>query len=117
MTLHDLIESDAATVFCNTSDFAESVTYWARGAASGRAIDAVVSREQIVGFDADNNQVNLPAFQVHVANSSTLGISSSELNLGGDQIELSPRDGKTAEKRSITQLLIQDHGMLVLECR
>ena len=117
MSLHDLIESDAATVFCNTSDFAEAVTYWARGASEGRAIDAVVSREQIVGFDADNNQVNLAAFQVHVANSSTLGISSSELDLGGDQIAFPPRDGKTAVRKSITQLLVQDHGMLVLECR
>lgn len=117
MSLHDLIESDAATVFCNTSDFAEAVTYWARGSGTGRAINAVVSREQIVGFDADNNQVNLPAFQVHVANSSTTGISSSELNTGGDQIAFPPRDGKAAVRKSITQLLIQDHGMLVLECR
>jgi hypothetical protein len=117
MTLHDLIETDATTVFCNPNDFAESVTYWARGSIAGRTFNAVVSREQIVGFDADNNQVNLPAFQVHVANNSTTGISSVELNTGGDQIEFPPRDGKPAVRKSITQLLIQDHGMLVLECR
>lgn len=117
MTLHAMIESDAATVFCNTSDFAEAVTYWARGASTGRSINAVVAREQIVGFDADNNQINLAAWQVHVANDSTDGISGTELNLGGDQIAFPPRDGQTAVRKSITQVLIQDHGMLVLECR
>lgn len=116
MSLHDLIESDAVTVFCNTQDFAESVTYYPRSGSS-RAIDSVVSREQIVGFDADNNQVNLAAWQVHVANSATTGISSTELNLGGDQISFPPRDGQAAVRKSITQLLFQDHGMLVLECR
>ena len=117
MSLHALIESDATTVFCNTSDFAESVTYWARGSSSGRAINAVVSREQIVGFDADNNQTNLAAWQIHVANDATDGIAGTELNLGGDQIAFPPRDGQAAVRKSITQLLIQDHGMLVLECR
>tara|TARA_R110000868_G_scaffold268152_1_gene527384 strand:+ start:793 stop:1146 length:354 start_codon:yes stop_codon:yes gene_type:complete len=117
VSLNDLIESDAVTVFCNTSDFAEAVTYWARGSATGRSIDAVVAREQIVGFDADNNQVNLAAWQVHVANDSTDGISGTELNLGGDQIAFPPRDGQAAVRKSITQVLIQDHGMLVLECR
>lgn len=117
MSLHNLIESDAATVFCNTADFAEAVTYWARGSNTGRSINAVVSREQIVGFDADNNQVNIAAWQVHVANDASTGISSTELNMGGDQIAFPPRDGQTAVRKSITQLLIQDHGMLVLECR
>jgi hypothetical protein len=116
MTLHDLIESDAATVFCNTNDFAETVTYYPRGGGS-RSINAVVSREQIATFGPDGGQINLPSFQVHVANSATTGISSSELNMGGDEIELPPRDGKTAVRKQIMQLLIQDHGMLVLECQ
>lgn len=116
MSLHDLIESDAVTVFCNTSDFAEAVTYYPRGGGS-RSINAVVSREQIATFGPDGGQINLPSFQVHVANSATTGISSSELNMGGDEIELPPRDGKTAVRKQIMQLLIQDHGMLVLECQ
>ena len=116
MTLRDLIESDALTVFCNTNEFAETVSYWPRGAASARTIKAVVIREQIAAF-VEDQQTNLPAFEVHVANDSVNGISSSELNTGGDQIELPPRDGKPAERRSITQLMTQDHGMLVLECR
>lgn len=119
MTLHDVILSDASTVFTNTDDFAEIVTYCARQQFGGavptpREINAVVVREQITSLDGDTVS---PVWQVHVANDSALGIASSELDLGGDQIELPPRDGKTAERRTITQLLIQDHGMLVLECR
>jgi hypothetical protein len=116
MTLHDLIESDALAVFCNTNDFAETVKYWKRGASTAREIKAVVFREQITAF-VEDQQTNLPSFEVHVANDSVNGISSDEINTGGDQIELPPRDGKTAERRSITQLVTQDHGMLVIECR
>ncbi len=116
MTLHDLIETDAVTVFCNTNDFAETVTYYPR-TGSSRSIKAVVSREQIATFSPDGGQINLPSFQVHVANSSTTGISSIELDMGGDAIELPPRDGKAAVRKQIMQLLIQDHGMLVLECQ
>ena len=119
MTLHDVILSDASSVFTSTDDFAEVVTYYARqqfgeAVPSARPINAVVLREQITSLDGDNVS---PVWQIHVANDSTLGISSSELDLGGDQIELPPRDGKAAIRRTITQLLIQDHGMLVLECR
>ena len=117
MTLRSLITSDALTVFCVANDFAESVVYWARGAVSGRTITAVVMREQITAFDSAGGQVNLPSFEVHVANDSTSGISSSELNTGGDEIAFPPRDGKTAARKSILQLVTQDHGMLVLECR
>jgi hypothetical protein len=119
MTLHDVILSDASAVFTNTDDFAEVVTYHARQQFGGtvptpRAINVVVIREQITSLDGDTVS---PVWQVHVANDFVLGIASTELDLGGDQIELPPRDGKTAERRTITQLLIQDHGMLVLECR
>jgi hypothetical protein len=115
MSLRDTIEADALTVFCNDQDFAETVTYWPR-VGSSRSIKAVVFREQITAFTEDR-ETNLPMFQVHVTNSATTGISSEELDTGGDSIELPPRDGKTAQRRSITQLITQDHGMLVLECR
>lgn len=116
MSLRDTIEADALTVFCNDQDFAETVTYWPR-VGSSRSIKAVVIRDQIATLSEDGGQTNLPSFQVFVANTATGGISSSEIDTGGDKIELPPRDGKTAEKRSITQITEQDHGMLVIECR
>jgi len=121
MTLADQIESDATLVFTSTSDFAESVTYhphqdFGEAEPTDRSINAIVIRDQIATLSEDQASV-APVFRVYVANDSTDGISSSELNLGGDQITLPPRDGKSAERRSITQLLQQDPGMLVLECR
>ena len=46
MTLHDTIQADADSVFCNADDFAEPVTYYPR-AGEARTINAVVLREQL----------------------------------------------------------------------
>lgn len=121
MSLRDVISSDAINVFCNDSDFAESVVYHPHRFVTDairlpRTITAVVIREQATSYPNDVETV-LPVFEVHVANDSTYGISSDELDTGGDQLEFPPRDGKPAERRTITQLTTQDHGMLVLECR
>lgn len=120
MSLHDLIADDAVTVFCNADDFAESVTYYPHRfygatARATRSITAVVMREQIDAARATDHP--LPVYEVCVANSSTTGISSAELDTGGDILEFPPRDGETAKKFRILRLITQDHGMLVLECR
>ncbi len=122
MTFKDSLVTDAENIFCNADEFAEEVTYiphrfYGESARSNRTIDAVVMREQITVVSQDGSEVVLPVYQVHVANSTTTGIASTELDLGGDAIELPPRDGKTAEQKKITQLLFQDEGMLVVECR
>jgi hypothetical protein len=121
MSLRDAIAADAATVFCNVSDFAESVVYHpyrfvTDTQRAARTINAVVIREQVATYQNDVETV-LPVFEVHVANDAVLGISSEELDTGGDQIEFPARDGQAAERRTITRLTTQDHGMLVLECR
>lgn len=121
MTLRETIAADATAVFLRTDDFAESITYHpyqyeGDEARAARTIVAIVFREDIQVLSQDGDVV-APLWQVAVANSATDGISSEELDLGGDQLEFPPRDGKTAERRSITRLTIQDHGMLILECR
>lgn len=121
MTLANSISADATTVFLQTDDFAEQVTYipyryFGEDAVANRTINAVVIRRGIEVLAEDGVTV-APVWEVHVANDSTTGISSDELDLGGDKIQLPPRDNETAEARSITQLLTQDAGMLVLELR
>ncbi len=116
MALSDAIESDASLVFTSTSDFAEAVTYKPR-TGSTRSINAVVFRESLLGVNEDGGETVAPVFEVHVCNSSTLGISSTEIDCGGDQISFPVRDGMTASYRTITRLVTQDEGMLVLECR
>ena len=114
MTLRDAITSDASVVFTSTDDFAEVVTYYPSSGGS-RSIKAVVFRDEEQPFSEDG--VLLPVWRVQVVNSSTLGIAGSELDRGGDQIGFPPRDGESAARKSITGLQLQDHAMLVMECR
>lgn len=115
MTLRDMMASDAETVFCNVNDFAEAVTYYPRQAQS-RPINAVVVRDPLALFGPDGDDV-LPVFEVHVQNDSVLGISSDELNQGGDSLEFPVRIGQPNSVRTITRLISHDDAMLVLECR
>ena len=115
MTLHDTIIEDAKKVFANPQDFAESVVYYKRNGRS-RKISAVVEREDSLQLPEASDLVT-PLFRVRAPNDEAEGIASDELDLGGDQIGLSPRVGEPIERRSIVRLVEHDEGMLVLECR
>jgi hypothetical protein len=121
MTLRDAIEADSLKVFLNLGEFAETVTYYPHKAFGQavrppRTIRAVVFREDLVTLGEDDGQTVVPQFTVHVKNDSVEGISSTEIDLGADQLEFPRRDGKPPEKRSILRMIDQDHGMLVLQC-
>jgi len=120
MTVRAQIATDASTVFLSTDEFAESITYHpykfqGDTLRADRTIKAVVIREQIAPLSADSNTA-APVYRVSVANDTTLGINSDELDLGKDALTFPPRDNKTAVRHTITDLLSQDHGMLTLEC-
>jgi len=118
MSLADRIVTDANSVFLNSEHFAETVTYYPHRfgtAATPRQIKAVVIRDQVAVFNPDEQIV--PEFEVRVANDSTTGISSDEINTGGDMIKLAVRVGETPTKRSIQYITEHDEGMLVLICR
>lgn len=114
MTLRDMIETDAA-LFVSTSDFGESVVYRKRNNTT-RTINAVVIR-QVAELISDEENRALTVFEVHVINDSTTGIATSEIDLGGDAIEIADRVGKLARPRSIIQIQDQDEGMIVLQCQ
>ena len=120
MSLANRIVTDAAAVFLNSDHFAEDVTYYPHrfhtaAVREPRSIKAVVIRNQVSVFNPDE-QI-LTEFEVRVSNSATAGISSAELDTGGDQISLAPRVGETPVKKSIQYLTEHDEGMLVLICR
>ena len=116
MTLHETIIADALSVFCNSDDFAESIVYYKRNGRS-RKIKAVVMRSNAVMLPESQGDLNTPVFEIRVANSQTDGIASDEIDLGGDEIALSPRIGEPVERRSILRITEHDEGMMVLECR
>jgi hypothetical protein len=113
MSLRETIQTDAA-LFVSTSDFGESVIYRPRQ-KSERPISATVFRQLAEAIDDENRSVTV--FEVHVINSATTGISSEEIDLGGDMIDLADRIGKTGRPRAITQIVESDEGMLVIKCQ
>tara|TARA_R100001163_G_C5049198_1_gene186157 strand:+ start:191 stop:556 length:366 start_codon:yes stop_codon:yes gene_type:complete len=121
MTLANSLKTDAVQVFLRTDDFAETVsyhphTYYGGTPAASREIVAVVERMEVQTLDEGGNAV-IPMFQVHVANNATTGISSDEIDTGGDQLSFAVRNGEAATRRSIISVSTQDSGMLVLQCR
>lgn len=95
------------------TDFAETVVYCPRSGVR-RSVQAVVDRSPPQDL-SEAAGVAGAGIQVHVRNSATLGIASSELDIGGDRIELALRLGATAQARPISRLVSQDAGILTLE--
>lgn len=97
------------------SQFAESVVYYPFS-GEPRPIEAIMEREQ-VQLNPEDGDTLTPVFIVHVYNNRTTGISSDELNVGGDRIELSVRVGDAPTLRTVMRLLGHNGAMIDLECR
>lgn len=120
MSLVDLMRADAVNVFLQANDFAETVTYVphrhvAEQQRPPREIKAVVIRNQ-VSVEGPDERVAY-TYEVRVANDSVYGISSDEVDTGGDMIELSAKIGEAPRRRAIQYVAEHDEGMLVLMCR
>lgn len=83
--------------------FGEEVTYYPTG-GNPRTIDALVDRN------------NPPVFEIRTKNSDCDGISSSEVNTGGDEIKFALRTGETAVRRVIIRVEDASGGMIRLFC-
>ena len=121
MTLKAQIASDASVVFLNANDFAESVTYVPYNypgttARATRSILAIVERPVVEVLSQDGEHA-IPIFTVYVANDSTVGIASSEIDVSRDGLSFPVREGDAATVRRITRIQEHDNGMLQIECR
>lgn len=114
MTLKDSIKADSSAIFLNVDEFAESVVYKPRNGGA-RTIYAIVDRDPPAVYDAAGNVV-LPAFRLSVRNSCTLGISSKELDTGGDSVELVRKLGDAVPVTvSIMRMAYQDEGVVEID--
>ena len=105
-----LLSDEADTFLAN---FGEAVTYHPKG-GSTRDIIAIVDRNpvaSITGLPHGNTQRML----IIVKNSADDGISSSEVNTGGDKIALDVRIGQDDQQRRVTSVVWNDVGMMHLE--
>ncbi len=103
------------TVFNNAflAPFGESVNYLPRGSSTPRPITANVQREGIQLIEGTES-ATAPAFTLHAKNDATTGISGTELDTGGDAIQLPDVSGGTNVTRRVRRLVDSDPGMLVL---
>lgn len=90
----------------------ERVTYIPRS-GSRRQIKVVVSRpgdENLPGVENGGS----PHFEILVKNDSVKGISSSEINTGGDKIEIAMRVAESPKSVRITSIINEDAGFMLV---
>lgn len=88
----------------------ETVTYYPLGGAS-RDIQAVVERKGVVEVPGGKS----PMAMVMTLNDATDGITSAEMDRGGDGIGYPVNIGEVASRREITEMPSQTAGMIILE--
>ena len=93
-------------------DDGEEVVYHPQGRSSRTISGAVVDREGFERFAGGDGAG--PRHLVHVPNSTTLGISRGELNVGQDMLELAVEIGGQTSRRQIMTVVSEDRGMLTL---
>lgn len=105
-----------ATRFSRTSaellvrEYGEPIIYYPVNSVSGRCIDAIVMRD--VEVPGEIGEQAGYVMIVRVIDSCTLGISSTEINDGGDSISVALKVGGPQERREITRRVDDANGMV-----
>jgi hypothetical protein len=84
---------------------------------SPRTIWGVVDRQQVAsipGYSGGNSPYGAIAVK-NSASGSFPGITSAEIDTGGDMIDYQIRLGETAQSRRVARIISQDPGMMVVE--
>ena len=113
--MSDFDDELAATAADFLAAFGEEVTYYPL-VGDARVITVIVVRDgvsPVTGMPVGDG----PKTQVIVANSAETGISSDEVDRGGDEVDLEVNLGDTAQRRPITSIVEQDAGMVTYGLR
>ena len=108
MSLKEQLNNDAVLVFLKTSEFAETITYSAKGAAA-KDIAAIVNRQQIAPAGEDTGRTLLNQVEITIANDAENGILS--INKGGDTVSLPDRVGGADITWRVVDIIAQDEGV------
>jgi len=98
------------------AEFGEPIVYLPSGGGESRAIIAIVDRQPPADLETMPG-VHATRTIISVANNSATGISSSEINLGADKVEVTLRINESAKQKRITGIISQDAGMMKLSVR
>ena len=95
--------------------FGEPATYYANGTGSGRLISVVIERNvEVVNATGD---AMAQAIVVRALDHVTLGILSTEIDDGRDEISLPLVEGGVASRRTITRIIDTANGMVRFQVR
>ena len=94
---------------------AKSITYRPRTGAS-RSIKAIIDYPgpDVIGGLAGGSR---PIMDIYIKNDSTTGISSAEVDTGGDKLDVPLRFGLTAARVRVTKIVAQDKAILHIQAQ
>ncbi len=107
----DIQTAMLAEIYNADNDMAEEIEYWPQGVEANKRLIYVVIERQA---STQNGNVPRPAYRMHVLNSSTYGVSTSELDTGKDLFKFAERKGKTATTRNIKRIEDSDEAEILL---
>ena len=94
---------------------AKTITYRPRSGAS-RSIESIIEYPGPGGIDGLSGG-SRPLLDIYIKNDSTSGISSAEVDTGGDKVEVPLRIGLTAARVRITKIVTQDKAILHIQAQ
>lgn len=100
------------------AQFGESVVYRPREGMP-RTLTAIIDREPpqaVIGTEAPTFKYMVTVIADRTA-ATYGGIEATEVDTGGDKIDLAPRPGNAVSSRQVAVVLQSDHGALVLGVR
>lgn len=85
-------------------EFGEEIEYYNLAGDPARTITAMIQRDG-AELLTETGDVSAEMFIVRVANNETTGISTSEIDTGGDEVMIAPRVGEAPRRMSIVKLM------------
>jgi len=95
---------------------AKTITYLPRGGGS-RNIEAIIEYPGPGAIGGMASSGSRPIMDIYIENSSTSGISSAEVDTGGDKLDVPLRFGLTAARVRITRIVAQDKAVLHIQAQ
>ena len=90
----------------------EKLGYYDRDGSAVREITGTVERGPI-SIVTETGDVGVYSFVIRVLDDSRLGISATEIDTGGDEIEVALQEGETTQKkRSIVRVIDASNGLV-----
>jgi len=114
MAFKDQMAADAANIFLNTDEFAESISYTPYGGAA-KTIKAIVTRNRISPDSQEQGRVLINQVEIQIANDVTNGIAT--VTKGQDTVSLPAFLGGSASTWRIVDILDHDSAMWRLLAR